>query len=501
MSQAMVDSPTTTTAGSEALLAARNTFKLGGSLAMTWGVALLVRIWLPRHLGPALFGPLTFADAFATVLFVPLGLGVDTYIRKEVSVRPRHASDFFGGITLLRALLALALFAVTALALELTHRPPEVRSIVYVFGAGQVLVALNSSLAALLHARGRVDGLSIVSVIAKIGWAGGIAIALLSGGGLLGIAIAFLAAEAFKSVALSQLTRRGLDLRLKLDIGATWAVLVASLPFYVSALTQTAYARIDVSVLELTVDDAQEVGWYGAASSLAGLTLLATPIIGWVLCPMFARALERSQKDFDESVRRAVQTVLAIAIPTSLMVSLGAGVWTRIMFGAAYDPAAASLRLLAPVFVLTYLATLGSIALVMLGRGWTVTRISLAGMALNVGLNVALAPAGKALLGPSGGGVGCAVAMLLTETAVTGFTMRHVGRRAFDRASLIATGKSLAACLVAVAVDRVAAKLGPVRLVFDATAYLAVVIAWGALPLRDILRFTRNTLHHTHANS
>ena len=152
------------------------------------------------------------------------------------------------------------------------------------------------------------------------------------------------------------------------------------------------------------------------------------------------------------------------------------------------------------MFVLTYMATLGSIALVMLGRGWTVTRISLLGMALNVGLNVALAPAGKAMLGPSGGGVGCAVAMLLTEATVTGLTMREVGRRAFDRSSLIAAGKSLVACGVAVALDRVVAPLGPVRLVFDGAAYLAVVVAWGALPLGDIVRFTRSTLRHTHDN-
>jgi len=64
-------------------------------LLFTWSIALGIRVILPRHLGPSLFGTLQFADAFASTFFVLVSLGMETYIRKEVAVRPEHASDFY----------------------------------------------------------------------------------------------------------------------------------------------------------------------------------------------------------------------------------------------------------------------------------------------------------------------------------------------------------------------------------------------------------------------
>ena len=53
-----------------------------------------------------------------------------------------------------------------------------------------------------------------------------------------------------------------------------------------------------------------EVGWYGAASSLAGLSLLLAPLIGWVLMPLLARARARSREELDELVRRSIEATL-----------------------------------------------------------------------------------------------------------------------------------------------------------------------------------------------
>src|SRR5262245_10859194 len=91
-----------TDAPSATLLAIRNALKLGGSLIFTWGIALAIRLLLPRYLGPTRFGTLNFAEGFTAAFFITLSLGLDSYVRKEVAVRPSHASDFFGGISVLR---------------------------------------------------------------------------------------------------------------------------------------------------------------------------------------------------------------------------------------------------------------------------------------------------------------------------------------------------------------------------------------------------------------
>src|SRR5580658_8347716 len=92
-------------------VALRNGLKMGGSLLITWSVAVIVKLHVPAHLGPIRQGHFGFAESFATMFFTTLGLGVDVYIAKEVAVRPSHASDVVGGVFALRVLMSVVLLA------------------------------------------------------------------------------------------------------------------------------------------------------------------------------------------------------------------------------------------------------------------------------------------------------------------------------------------------------------------------------------------------------
>src|SRR5437660_84198 len=87
----------------EGALALRNALKLGSSLILTWGVALVVAFKLPKYMGPTPYSFYQFGDSYAMSAAVFLSLGVDTYISREIAVRPQHASDFFGGVLVSRA--------------------------------------------------------------------------------------------------------------------------------------------------------------------------------------------------------------------------------------------------------------------------------------------------------------------------------------------------------------------------------------------------------------
>ena len=82
----------------ETAVAIRNGIKMGPLLIVTWSVALIVKLQLPARLGPVRQGHFGFAESFAAMFFATLTLGVDTYIMKEVAVRPKHASDVVGGV-------------------------------------------------------------------------------------------------------------------------------------------------------------------------------------------------------------------------------------------------------------------------------------------------------------------------------------------------------------------------------------------------------------------
>src|SRR2546426_742785 len=213
----------------DAQVALWNAIKIGGSLIATWTVALAVRFVLPRHLGPELYGIYNFSDAFAASFFVLASLGIETYVQKEIPVRSSHASDFLGGVLALRLTLGVALVAAMAAILHLGGRPPEVRQVTYLFGIGQLFLVANATFAALLHARGTVDGLSVATVLSKLLWGGGILFALTTRSGLIGLAGAFTLAEAIKAFALLALCRKHLALEIRLDSAVPRRVVLCSL--------------------------------------------------------------------------------------------------------------------------------------------------------------------------------------------------------------------------------------------------------------------------------
>jgi O-antigen/teichoic acid export membrane protein len=484
------------TAGrAEIFLAVRNALKLGASLVCTWGIALAVKLIVPRYLGPDSFGELTFADGFTATFFVALTLGIDLYIRREVSVRLEHATEFFGGVLAVRVAIAAALFVSMAVLMHVTHRPAPVRALVYLFGVAQFFISINATLSAILHSASRVDGLSIIAAITKLGWAAGCAAAICFGTGLWLFPAALLAGEVVECAVLYRLARRHAHLRLRLDWHATRRALSAAFPFYLSAAAYLAYSRIDVSLLEVLAND-REVGFYGAAQTFSSLTMALTPLLAWVYMPLLARAVARSREEFYELLRRELEYTLVAAIPLSAAIALGADLWVSLAFGERFAPAAHALRFLGPMAAVTYVAFVVAACATLLDRGWRLTLISVLGLPVNVALNLVLIPFGLRMLGrEGGGGAGAALASLGTELFVAAAMLATIGRDALDRRVLATTCKMLGVCAFTSVVDVSLSSLAPARRVaLDALVFVGLAIALRAVDAQSIVRLVRAAL-------
>lgn len=478
--------------------ATRSALQLGLGLLGSWLIGMAIRFALPRWLGPEQFGVLQFADVFATTAMVITTLGADTYIRKEVATRPGHATEFFGGTLLVGTLLGLLVIVAALPTLAYFGKPSTVLWIVGWVALAQILANINSLYGALLHAVGAVGGLASLNVAAKIVWAVGIVIAIKSGAGLTGIAQALLVSEIARGAVLMRLGRRHLNLRLRVDLSATWRMMRLSLPFFVAAVAQTIYARIDISILSFLAND-HEVGWYGAASTIAGLSLLLSPIIGWVLLPLSSRAAARSEADLLEVSRQAMAFVLIIAVPASLGIYLAADELVHLAFGAEFAPAARSLRIIAPTFLLTYLAMVSASLLVRLDRAWSVTWISIGGMIISPSLNTLFIPRFGAHFGVGGAGLGSATALTLTECFTAGAMTWALRSRAFDRPRLVLVLKTMALALGIIALDHLLRPLGVWRLPIDAALYLGTGVALRIIDVPTLLELVRGALSRRRA--
>lgn len=468
----------------EGATALRNGLKLATSLVLTWGVALVITFKLPKYLGPLFWGYYKYGFEYAATLAVFVGFGIDTYISREVAVRPKHASDFFGSVILVRTLAILPLFAYGWY--HLGHKLHEERLAAALFGVTQIFVVMNQTFQQTLQAASRVGGLAIANVVAKILWGGGTLAAVLLGAPFWVLPLPMLASEVLKASFLYWATREAVELRLKVDLTALKTVLKISFPFFVANAAVTLGSTIDVVVLrELVPAGSQEVGWYSAAREIARLSALMSPVLSGVLVPMMSRAKHRNEEEFFRILRRCLEGVTIVSIPLTLMLALGADFVIALALKDKFLPAAVSLQWLAPTFVLAYANVLLWIALMILDRSWTITVISFAGLALLPIFILLFVPL-TSKLGPGSTGMGVAMALSARELVIVVVFFAVLGKRAVDHRSVLAITKSLGICCAVVAAHVTLAGLGPLRLLVDMAVYGALALVLGVVRPRDI---------------
>jgi O-antigen/teichoic acid export membrane protein len=473
----------------EGRTALANAVKLATSLLLTWGVALVITFKLPKYLGPLALGWYRYGSDIAATLAVFLHLGVDTYISREIPVRPKHATDFFGGVALVRLLLLVPLFAYGTW--HLRHKLPEERIAAALFGVAQVFIVMNLTFQQLLQAASTVGRLAVSNVVAKVLWGGGTLAAVLLRAPFWVLPLPMIAAEGLKAAFLYRASKEAIDLHLRIDIAETKKVLRISLPFFIAIGAVYIGAYVDVVLLrELVPDGSEEVGWYGAAREISRLSAMMMPVLTGVLVPMMSRAMHSDENEFYRLVRRGMEGVCVVSIPLTLLLALSAKFAIGFVLGPAFLPAHYSLEWLAPTFVLAYVNSLLWLALMIMKRSWTITVVSVIGTALLPFFILVAAPLTR---GTGDGKMGMGVAMALTtrELILAIIYLAIVGKRALDQRASGAIVKSLGICGAVVALHVSLGSLGDWRLLLDAVVYGVLALALRVIRVGDVINLLR----------
>ncbi len=470
----------------EMAVALRNGLKMGGSLLITWSVAMIVKVRVPALLGPVRQGHFGFAEGFAAMCFGILGLGIDTHIMKEVAVRPKYASDVVGGVFALRSFLSVVIFAAMGAFLWGTGRPKEVVSAAMVFGTVNVLLSMNASLGAILQAVSRVGPAVVSNIATKIVWGVGLLVGLHYNASLPVLALPGLVAEVLRLAILLPATTQGAELRFRVDVPETRAALIESIPYFVNALAVGILGSLGLSVLEYIHVDEREVGWFAAVQNVAYLCMLLSPLLFWVVMPLLARAQARSQEEGMAVFRRCLEAFVITIVPITVLISTGSDVLIHFAFGPKYAPARTGLSILSLVFALTYMNTMFAMALILARRGWSVTTISIGAVFVTAALTLLFVPLGRHIMGEGGECAGAAAAVIGSEACVFGAMLSRFPVFPLDARNLWVCGKSVALGVLILASDPFLRGLGAARLAVEAVVYVGMALAIGVVRVADV---------------
>lgn len=373
-----------------------------------WFVFILLST---RLLGAAEFGRSMLALSFVSILAVFLEGGVDILIVREMSTRPDRYGLVFRHSLLFKSLSGLV---VGALAWGLSYLP--------VLGAPSralILPAIAYSLfnTLMLHARAAFRAFEVMHFEAiSMAWEKGL-VMMLCGVALLfrrdaltyliAMAVAYGLAATWTLVRL----RRFRDWSGgPADVDTLWRqVLRPALPFALMNLFTVIYFRSGTLLLKSFTGSDELVGYYNAGYRLVESYMLFPTIITAPLYPVLSRRLAAGSAVGD-LVGRAAAAVLTVSLLITVPLYLWRGLWTNLLFGAGFAPAAGTVGLVALAMIPVGLTFVYGTVVAAAGRQGRANGFIVAATFLNLVLNAWLIPRWRA--------EGAAATTVITELCI-----------------------------------------------------------------------------------
>jgi O-antigen/teichoic acid export membrane protein len=378
-------------------------------LAVTLGTS----VWMARYLGSEAFGILNYAIAFVSLFsFLPY-LGLDTIITRRLVEDPDARPKLLGTTLTLRLGAAVLAAAAVIVIAAVKAGDPTTRLMLAIIAIGIVLDpfdTVDNWFQARLESRYAVLARSL-----SVGVGGLVRVILiLAHAPLVAFAVAVLVQQLVKAAAMMIIySRRHGDIRhWSVDWGAARKLLSLSWPLALSAAGSQLYFKIDQVMIGEMVN-ASEVGVYAVAARMSEVWYFIPTALGTSLLPMMVQSRSRGEEAYHARLQSMYDAMLWGGVAVAIAVTVVAYPVIDLLYGSEYRPAAAILQMhiwaCPSFFMSTVLARWLIIEELMI---FALTRHFLGALA-NVGLNLILIPAY--------GGMGAAIATLLSYTAANYF--------------------------------------------------------------------------------
>jgi O-antigen/teichoic acid export membrane protein len=372
-------------------IVARNTLaQAAGKLVVLAAGAVSIAV-TTRYLGDAGYGRFALALALLQTLGVLADAGLVAVVVRESSRAPARTAQLVGNMLALRLALAVVVVALAAAASGLPGYGPDVRTAVLIAAAPFAMGIVGSSLAAIFQVRlqlgrgaladaaGRVAGLGalLAVVAADLGFEAVVASTAV------GAAVALAVTYAF--------SRRMVRVRPRAERAVWRELAVAAVPLGLTLAVAEIYFRADTFILALS-RPAADVGHYSLAYRLYELLGLLPAMVMASVYPLLSRQLAERRDAAERTLQATARAFFAFGLPLAAGGLVVAPELARLAGGDEFAAAADPLRLLLCAATLAYLSGLLGYALIAGGHERSTLRLALVALAINLALNVALAP-------------------------------------------------------------------------------------------------------------
>jgi O-antigen/teichoic acid export membrane protein len=350
-----------------------------------------------RILAPEGAGRYQFAVVFIGYAEILTRFGLGTLLTREVARDRAQSARFFSNITVLRAILWLTSLPVMGIVLWLYvlfgGLASETVIAVGLFAIGLFFSNIADGLTALFYAHEKAEypaGVSTITTLVRVSLG---ALALLLGGGVIGLALVSVVANLVSaSVLIWLLFQTVVRLRFDNDPGLRRHMLREAWPLMINHLLATLFFRIDVLILQPTWGD-RAVGFYGAAYKyIDGINIIPS-YFTLAIFPLMSRYAHTARDSLVRAYLLSLRLLLFIALPLAVGTPFVARELILLLGGGQYLPdSMIALQLLIWFLPFSFVNQITQYVLIAIDQQRFLTRAFIIGVLFNTLTNLLLIP-------------------------------------------------------------------------------------------------------------
>ncbi len=395
---------------------ARNFSVMFAAQIVGWIAGFILLYFLPRYLGSEDFGRLYLALSVKMILGLLIDFGGNYLIPKEVSRSVKVGSKIMSSYILLRIGLWLLSIGAILLFSDLLGYSDHVNLLILILAIAKLWEGSTTAFSAFFQGIEKMEYPSLGTITERVFVAAVSVMALLYGADSTTMAIIITIGAFLNLLVVFWYSRRYVKISYTFD-KQIFGLLHSGMPYFLFSLFSVIYYRIDALMLA-SMTSTEVTGWYGGAYRFFDIVMVLPLLYRTAVFPVFSKLWNDKKGILESTLQESIRLMLILGIPTAAVIFLFSENIIHFFMGLEeYSASVLILQIFALSIPIIYIdIILGSAIMGAANKqnAWAI--VGLLAIFVNIISNIILIPYTQDVY--MNGGIGAAIATLITETFV-----------------------------------------------------------------------------------
>lgn len=373
-------------------------------------ISLVVGLLTARYLGPSNYGLINYATAYTVFFMAFCTLGINSVLVKEFIDDPGNEGRIIGSTLAMRGISSILSAGIIILIVSVIEADEPVTVTVTALCSLSLIFNIFETFNYWFQSKLRSKVTTAATLAAYIITSAYKVVLLALGKSVEWFAFSYALDYIFVGIFLFVCYKKEGGGKLAFSVSYCRRILGKSVHFILPGLMVSIYGYADKFMLKHMLSNA-DVGYYSTATAVCGMWSFVLAAIIDSVYPSIMEAHKKDYELYEKKNRRLYAVVFYTAMAVSVMFCIFGGMIVRILYGEAYLPAAAPLRVVTWYTAFSYLGVARNAWIVCENKQKYLKYIYISAAVCNVVLNY--------IFIPLWGATGAAFTSLLTQIITT----------------------------------------------------------------------------------